>query len=132
MATCAGVDFNLTDNEVALIASVVFAGEVVGSIFWGPFADRYGRRISFLMESCIITLFGLLSATSPSFGVLLAFRFLVGFGVGGLFVPFDILAEFLPTKHRGQFLIKMNFFWSCGAIFGEFFSVYMFIMFIYC
>ena len=119
MATCAGVDFNLTDYEVATIASIVFVGEVAGSIFWGPFADHYGRRLSFLMESVIITVFGLLSGTAPNFGSLVFFRFVVGFGVGGLFVPFDILAEFVPTKHRGQYLVYMNAFWTFGAMFGK-------------
>lgn len=45
------------------------------------------------------------------------FRGLVGFGVGGLFVPFDILAEFLPTKYRGQFLLGINCFWTLGSMF---------------
>jgi hypothetical protein len=38
----------------------------------------------------------------------------VGFGVGGAVVPFDLLAEFLPNKHRGTFLIYIEGFWTIG------------------
>lgn len=95
----------------------MFAGELCGSAFWGPYADHYGRRRAFLGGSCTIVCFGLLSALSPSYSALICFRFFVGFGVGGLFVPFDILAEFMPTKYRGQFLVQMNYFWSLGSMF---------------
>jgi hypothetical protein len=33
---------------------------------------------------------------------------LVGFGVGGLTVPFDLLAELSPVTHRGKFLIYIE------------------------
>jgi hypothetical protein len=33
-------------------------------------------------------------------------RFLVGFGVGGIAVPFDLLAEVTPTSHRGTFTMR--------------------------
>lgn len=48
ISTCAGDDWNLKDSEIALIASVVFVGVLVGNLFWGPFADRYGRRSAFI------------------------------------------------------------------------------------
>lgn len=48
MAPCVGLDWDLTDSEVAGIASMVFAGILLGSLFWGPIADIYGRRLSYL------------------------------------------------------------------------------------
>jgi hypothetical protein len=42
----------------------------------------------------------------------------VGFGVGGLTVPFDILAEVLPTKHRGKNLLYIEYFWYCWHTYG--------------
>lgn len=40
----------------------------------------------------------------------------MGFGVGGAYVPFDLLAEFLPPSHRGKFLIYIEFFWTMGSL----------------
>lgn len=75
------------------------------------------HSIHAFIGSLTITIFGFLSGASPNYETLLAFRGLVGFGVGGLFVPFDILAEFLPTKYRGQFLMGINYFWTLGSMF---------------
>ena len=105
------------DSEVALIASMVFIGVLVGALFWGPFADKYGRRLAFIFGCSIIIIFGFLSGIAPNFGVLLAFRALVGFGVGGSTIPFDLLAEFLPNSHRGRFLIYIEYFWTIGSMF---------------
>mmetsp|Transcript_26799 Transcript_26799/g.45206 ORF Transcript_26799/g.45206 Transcript_26799/m.45206 type:complete len:537 (-) Transcript_26799:373-1983(-) len=117
VSTCAGSDWDLSDSEVALIASMVFIGVLVGALFWGPFADKYGRRYAFIFGCSIIIIFGFLSGLAPNFGTLLAFRALVGFGVGGSTIPFDLLAEFLPNSHRGRFLIYIEYFWTIGSMF---------------
>ena len=48
---------------------------------------------------------------------LLACLWFVGFGVGGLAVPFDILAEFLPATSRGKNLLIIEYFWTVGVLF---------------
>lgn len=117
LATCVGEDWNLTSNEIASITSVVFAGELLGAIFWSQIADKFGRRISFICACSLISCGGIFSALSPSLGWLLFFRGLVGFGVGGLNVPFDLLAEFLPSDFRGSFLNYLEIFWTIGSLF---------------
>ena len=51
------------------------------------------------------------SAFSPDFYALTVLRFVVGIGIGGMGVPFDLLAEFMPPKLRGKALISIEFFW---------------------
>lgn len=36
--------------------------------------------------------------------------------IGGLTVPFDILAEFLPTDERGSYLLGIKYFWTAGSM----------------
>ena len=36
--------------------------------------------------------------------------------IGGLTVPFDILAEFLTTETRGYYLLFIKYFWTCGSM----------------
>ena len=62
-------------------------------------------------------MFGLLSALSPNFTLLLVFRFLTGMAVGGtLPVDYAMMAEFLPKKVRGRFLVYLESFWALGTI----------------
>ena len=63
-------------------------------------ADVYGRRKAFLGSAAVISLAGFASGLSPDYSSLLALRSLVGFGLGGSSVPFDLLAEFCPPKER--------------------------------
>ena len=62
----------------------------------------------------LISAAGLASGLSPNYAFLVACRAIVGFGVGGAVVPFDLLAEFLPNEHRGTFLIYIEGFWTIG------------------
>jgi MFS family permease len=130
ISTCADQDWDLTDSQVASITSVVFGGQLVGSMFWGPLADYYGRKIVFISGAilpplisdqssgcAIITVAGFFSGFAPSFEWLIFLRGIVGFGVGGLIVPFDILAEFMPLSHRGRFSMLISFFWTIGSMF---------------
>jgi MFS family permease len=117
LAICAGAEWNLTNAEVASISSVVFAGELVGGFFWGPLADSIGRRPAFMACCIVIACAGILSGAAPSLSILLLLRGLVGVGVGGLTVPFDLLAEFLPSTVRGSYLLIIEVFWTTGSLF---------------
>lgn len=116
LTACVGADWNLSNAEKATLTGMVFLGIVLGSLFFGHFADVYGRRKSYLYSCLLINCGGLLSAASPSFLLLIAFRMLTGFGIGGSSVPFDLLAEFLPESHRGKFLVFMQLFWTVGSM----------------
>lgn len=117
IATCAGDDWGLSDAQVASITSVVFVGIVVGTMFWGMFADKYGRKLTYFLACGLIVGGGFLSGASPNYYWLIFFRSVAGFGIGGANVPFDLLAEFLPASHRGIFLIYIEYFWTIGSMF---------------
>mmetsp|Transcript_9066 Transcript_9066/g.9115 ORF Transcript_9066/g.9115 Transcript_9066/m.9115 type:complete len:573 (-) Transcript_9066:209-1927(-) len=116
LSVCVGIEWELSHAEIASISSVVFVGQLLGAIFWGPFADKYGRRKSYIAASIFISGAGFLTGMAWNLPVLIFLRFLVGFGVGGLSVPFDLLAEFLPSSHRGRFLMYIELFWTAGSL----------------
>ena len=62
ISICAGEDWTLTNAEVASITAAVFAGQILGSLLWGPVADMYGRRFCLILAYSLIVLAGLLSA----------------------------------------------------------------------
>ena len=117
---CAGEEWDLSNQQIALITSVVFAGQVLGSFFWGPFADAYGRWKAYMYSVLILCISSWASGFAPSYNWLLLLRFIVGVGVGGNTVPFDIFAEFLPHKVRGRCLTYTNCFWTLGELYVTF------------
>ena len=54
---------------------------------------------------------------APNYASLIIIRTIVGFGVGGASIPFDLLAEFTPDSLRGRFLVYIEGFWTLGSLF---------------
>ena len=117
MSACAGIEWGLSSDQKAAITGIVFAGILVGSLFWGIIADRFGRKKTLIWVYFIISVFGILSGLAPNYIWLIIFRALVGFGIGGANIPFDLLAEFLPLSHRRTFLVYIEYFRSIGSLF---------------
>jgi len=109
-------EWNLTGTQAASITASVFVGELLGAVILGRLGDVFGRRKTFLAAAAIICVAGAATALVPSYETLVFVRFVVGFGVGGLTVPFDIFAEFLPNQMRGRYLMLINYYWTAGSI----------------
>ena len=76
-----------------------------------------GRRPVFLLAALEISVASLGASVAPNYWILVLMIFLVGVGVGGLTVPFDILAEFLPSQGRGHNLLMIQYFWTIGCLY---------------
>ncbi|WMT85995.1 MFS transporter [Pelagibacterium sp. 26DY04] len=109
--------FGLSVPEALQTGTVFFLGMLIGATVFGRLADRFGRRRVLLLTVACDAVFGLLSAFAPSFGVLLVLRFLTGAAVGGtLPVDYAMMAEFLPAKNRGRWLVILEGFWAVGTV----------------
>lgn len=111
------LEWHLTDDETAFITSILFIGAIFGTLLLGPLADKKGRKPVFLLAGSIISVFGLAVGFCTNYWSLLSMLFMVGFGVGGLTVPFDILAECIPSHSRGKNLLIIEYFWTIGVLF---------------
>mmetsp|Transcript_21188 Transcript_21188/g.52120 ORF Transcript_21188/g.52120 Transcript_21188/m.52120 type:complete len:497 (-) Transcript_21188:6029-7519(-) len=109
-------EWGLTDYQENTVISIVFAGAAIGTLILSPLADIVGRRRIFAFTAATISVFGILTAFCSTYEWLLFARFMVGFGVGGLTVPFDTLAEFVPNSQRGANLLEIEYFWTAGTI----------------
>jgi putative MFS transporter len=69
------------------------------------------------VAATIISISWILSGSSSSLSGMIGSRFFVGFGIGGTAIPFDLLAEFLPSSHRGRFLMYIEGFFTLGSVF---------------
>lgn len=109
--------FGLSVPQALQTGTLFFLGMLIGAALFGRMADRYGRRRVLLITVACDAVFGLLSVFAPSFAVLLALRFLTGVAVGGtLPVDYAMMAEFLPPKNRGRWLVMLEGFWAVGTI----------------
>ena len=106
----------LSEGQSDLISSVVFLGALVGTLVLTPLGDKVGRKIIFAVTSSTISLFGILSAFCTTYPQILMVRFLVGFGIGGLTVPYDTLGEFMPNSRRGKNMLSTSFFWISASL----------------
>ena len=70
-------------NAIAGTITAYFFGLALGTLVYGPLADRYGRRRALFVSYAIYGVGGLASALAPSLGVLLAVRFVWGIGAAG-------------------------------------------------
>jgi len=110
-------DWGISRAQGGQLASALFFGMLVGAWGWGMLSDYVGRKFGFVATILIDSVFGLLSAFSPNFWILIIFRFLTGLGVGGtLPVDYAIFGEYLPTKNRGRYLVYLESFWALGTI----------------
>jgi MFS transporter, putative metabolite:H+ symporter len=97
--------WKLTFGKSALILLSSGFGAIFGAVFYGWLADKIGRRKVFLMTVINFSVAtGILAFTPDNAWLFLAvFRFIIGFGVGGLYcVDLPLVQEFVPAAKRGM------------------------------
>ncbi|MBO0809623.1 MAG: MFS transporter, partial [Actinobacteria bacterium] len=93
---------------VALLPLSGIGGTVVGSFAWGWLGDRVGRRASILLAGVLFTTTAICGAM-PAFSWNLAMCFMMGVGAGGMLpIAFTLIAETLPTRHRGWLMVLIG------------------------
>ncbi|KAJ8497336.1 hypothetical protein OPV22_007888 [Ensete ventricosum] len=111
------LEWELSSQQESLITSVVFAGMLLGAYSWGIVSDIYGRRMGFLFTALITSGAGFLSSFAPNYLSLIFLRFMVGIGLGGGPVLASWFLEFIPSPHRGKWMVIFSAFWTIGTIF---------------
>jgi MFS transporter, SHS family, lactate transporter len=93
--------------KVSAVAEAIFltlAMRPVGAFLFGLMADRYGRRLTLMVDIIAYSVFELASAFAPSLKALLITRALFGVAMGGEWGVGAALAfETLPAEGRGFF-----------------------------
>ena len=94
-------EYGLGKNTVGLLPLMGASGMVFGALLWGHFGDWVGRRAAILYAGTLFTGTAVCGAM-PYYSLNLGMCFLMGVGVGGMIpITFALLAETLPTRHRG-------------------------------
>jgi putative MFS transporter len=94
-----------TLNQNAIFISATFVGMMLGSFATGFLGDRYGRRFTYQFNLLVFGLASLAAAFAPNMTVLIACRFVMGFGLGAEnVVGYATMTEFVPARTRGKWL----------------------------
>ncbi|MHB8397211.1 MAG: MFS transporter [Thermoplasmataceae archaeon] len=108
--------------NVALIGSTALLSAVIGAVIFGRLLDKLGRKAIYGIELILLVAGALGSAfltptNSPV--VLIAWRFLLGIGIGGDYATSStIMAEYSNTKNRGKLVGMVFSMQSLGLIAG--------------
>ena len=97
-------DWGLTYGQSGAILLASGVSAPFGSLFYGWLADKVGRRTSLIISILNVSLATSAMALTPNGGwmYLVFCRFIVGFGVTGLYsVDITLMQEFSPAHKRG-------------------------------
>ncbi|HKU84987.1 MAG TPA: MFS transporter [Casimicrobiaceae bacterium] len=108
----------LTDADVGLSASAYLAGAVLGALFFGWLADRFGRKRLFFVTLGVYIAGTAATAFANDFAMLALCRFVTGAGIGGEYSAINsAIQELIPARYRGRTDLAVNgSFWLGAAV----------------
>jgi putative MFS transporter len=111
-------EYQVSVQMVSWLPFAALAGTVCGSVVWGIMADIYGRRASIVLSSVMFVGTSICGAM-PNFWWNVAMCFMMGAAAGGMLpVAYALLAEIMPTRHRGWSLVLIGGLGAVGGFFA--------------
>ena len=118
-STLITLQWNLSSSRLALLNATMLGAACLGAFVFGRIADLLGRKRVYWMVAAIMVVAAVGSALSPSYWVLIAFRFLLGLGVGGDYpVSAVLMTEYANCKDRGRLVGLVFSTQALGLIVG--------------
>jgi len=94
-------------NDRQLVISIVFLGQGLGQLFFGPLSDKTGRKPAIISGYLVFIIGSLFSALSTSFPMMLAGRALQGLGVSG---PRAVSLALVRDRYEGRSMARVMSF----------------------
>ncbi|CAL1536148.1 unnamed protein product [Lymnaea stagnalis] len=114
--------FGYSENEkgtyAGIIASGVFAGRIVGSVFWGWLADRYGRKIVLLITIGLNGIFAGLFGFADNIILAVFLRFMCGAVNGTVGTAKTVLYDISDNTNQALSMSMLSISWGMGLIVG--------------
>lgn len=111
-------EYHVTKAHASLVPFGALCGTVTGSVVWGMIADVYGRKATILLSAVMFVGTSICGAM-PSLNWNIIMCFLMGLAAGGMLpVTYALLAEMMPSKHRGWALVVVGGLGAAGGYFA--------------
>lgn len=112
-------DFGLNATTIGAVATAAVAGSLFGSLILGPMTDWVGRQRMLIVDIALFVVATAGTALAWNAASLIAFRFLVGMGIGADYpISVAYITENVPARHRGRLVIGAFAFQAVGALLG--------------
>jgi major inositol transporter-like SP family MFS transporter len=99
---------DLTPMTEGMVTASLLLGAAFGSVGGGRLSDMYGRRHNIKWLAIVFLIGALGTALSPNLSVMIAFRIILGFAVGGASATVPMfIGELAPANRRGP-LVSRN------------------------
>ena len=119
VSTLLKTQWHLGTGQLALLNAVMLGAAFLGALVFGRVADIIGRTRVYWMSAALMVVAAVGSALAPSLAALIAFRFLLGFGVGGDYpVSAVLMSEYSGRSNRGRMVGLVFSAQAVGLIVG--------------
>jgi MFS transporter, PHS family, inorganic phosphate transporter len=110
-------EWHIGSFETAIVGATALVSAAIGSAVFGRVADMFGRKYIYGFEVLVLGAGAVASAFAPSIWWLVAFRFILGLGIGGDYpVSATIASEFAGKKTRGLMISSVFAMQGIGLI----------------
>lgn len=111
-------EYGVAKSTASLLPFFALIGTVCGSVLWGVLSDLYGRKATILL-SAVFFVGTAICGAMPSLAWNIFMCFLMGLAAGGMLpVTYALLAEMMPTRHRGWSLVLVGGLGAAGGYFA--------------
>lgn len=112
-------DWGIDPLQTGLVSSAAIVGAILGASVMGRVSDRIGRKLAFRIDLGMFVVFAFASALAPDIWWLIAFRFLLGIGIGADYpIASSYVAEISPRRLRSRLLVGAFSFQAVGQLLG--------------
>lgn len=112
-------EWSLAKEAFGPIFAAHYIGAAAGAVFFGWYADRYGRRMGVIVPTVLFGVFGLITVFAYDFKSLFILRILTGVGLGGaLSNAIAMVAEYSPHRARATLVSVMYAAFPLGGVLG--------------
>ncbi len=109
-------DWHIQPKDMGAVFSVTFFGLLVGSLFYGWMADRFGRKLTIVFGTFNFGLPVLLTLWATSVQELMVLRFIGGMGMGGIVpIAYALVSDYAPRRMRSTVTVITNAGYSLGG-----------------
>jgi len=109
--------FKMGPQEIGLLISSSYVGQIFGALFFGWIAERYGRMPAMIGSIALFAVMSIACALAWDYNSFFIFRFIQGIGLGGeVPVAATFIIEMTGAKNRGRFLLLYELIFPIGLL----------------